>query len=425
MRIDKEYPATHSMSTSWYCVDDDGNVAIVDFNENGPVPWGTPEQSIESLSYGYCENEDTDEYFPFSLTDEQIFDLLGESHVPTYEDDVFECIVEIDKTKEERFLELVKNSDCHMELCLSESLGLYQIDIETMVEDKNGNWIDVECTTWQKMVDEGVISKVYSKKEFFINDVYKDRELKFEKDFDNSPYYIYCQPYWPEFLTTKVSEPAHPVKISQLPTELQRRLIRVRGLFKEITSFQVAEYHPCSMHSSGNGFIVDGCGYDLLPMSDGHKAYVLTDLFADIHVPVDNLFTLTPTVLLIGVEDDMPYKYKVTSDFVIKSSVYIKFPGNLVEFRMTIFKQVLERINPRVIFGVANIPKAFETTFVINDHILHIDGKQYPIFFKEELDKFRSEIERLASMQYQGKRFPYIISEEEMKQLAKDEDENK
>ena len=121
MRIDKEYPATHSMSTSWYCVDDDGNVAIVDFNENGPVPWGTPEQSIESLSYGYCENEDTDEYFPFSLTDEQIFDLLGESHVPTYEDDVFECIVEIDKTKEERFLELVKNSDCHMELCLSES----------------------------------------------------------------------------------------------------------------------------------------------------------------------------------------------------------------------------------------------------------------------------------------------------------------
>lgn len=50
---------------------------------------------------------------------------------------------------------------------------------------------------------------------------------------------------------------------------------------------------------------------------------------------------------------------------------------------------------------------------------------KYPIFFKEEQDKFRSEIERLASMQYQGKRFPYIITEEEMEQLAKDEDENK
>lgn len=177
------------------------------------------------------------------------------------------------------------------------------------------------------------------------------------------------------------------------------------------------------MHSSENGYVVDGCEYELLPMSDGHKAYVMTDLFADIHVPVDNIFTLTPTVLLIGVEDEMPYKYKVTSDFVVKSSVYIKFPGNLVEFRTSILKQVLERINPRVILGLANIQKTFETCFVIKDHILHIDGKQYPIFFKEEQGKFRSEIERLTSMQYQGKCFPYIISEEEMEQLVKDENE--
>ena len=32
----KEYPATHSMSTAWYAVDNEGNVAILDFNENGP-----------------------------------------------------------------------------------------------------------------------------------------------------------------------------------------------------------------------------------------------------------------------------------------------------------------------------------------------------------------------------------------------------
>lgn len=421
MKINKEYPATHSMSTAWYCVDEDSNVAIVDFNENGPIPWGTPEQSIESLSYGYCEDEDSDEYTPFSLVEDQILDLLGESHAPTYEDDAFECIVEIDKAKEERFLELARNPDCHLELCLSKSLGLYQIDIETMVEDKDGNWIDIECTTWHKMVDEGVVTKIYSKKEYFTNDVYEGDELRFEKNFDTSPYYIFCQPYWPEFLTTKVSEPVHPVKISQLPAELQRRVIKVRGLFKEMTSFQIAEYYPCSMCSSENGYIVDGCEYNLLPMSEGHKAYVMTNLFADIHVPVDNLFTLTPTVLLIGVEDDIPYKYKVTSDFVIKSSVYIKFPGNLIEFRTSILKQVLERINPRVILGVSNIRKTFEMNFKIEEHVLHIDDKQFPLFFKEELDEFRMEIERLASMPYQGKRFPYIISEQEMSQMMKDE----
>lgn len=348
--------------------------------------------------------------------------MLGESHAPAYEEDVFECIVEIDKEKEERFLELARNPDCHIELCLSKSLGLYQIDIETMAEDKDGNWIDIECATWHKMVNEGVVIKIYSQKEFFTNDIYNNRELKFEKDFDTSPYFIFCQPYWPELLITKVSEPVHPVNISQLPTELQRRVIKVCGSFKEISSFQIAEFHPCSIYSSGNGYIVDGCGYDLLPMSDGHKAYIMTDLFADIHVPVNNLFTLTPTVLLIGIEDDIPYKYKVTSDFVIKSSVYISFSGDLGEFKTSILKQVLERINPHVILGVSNIRKIFETNFKIENHILHIDGKLFPIFFKEEQDVFRPDIERLASMSYQGKRFPYIISEQEMKQLIADED---
>ena len=38
MLLDKEYPATHSMSTAWYMVDDDDNVAIIEYNENGPVP---------------------------------------------------------------------------------------------------------------------------------------------------------------------------------------------------------------------------------------------------------------------------------------------------------------------------------------------------------------------------------------------------
>ena len=28
MKINKEYPATHSMSTAWYCVGEEGNVAL-------------------------------------------------------------------------------------------------------------------------------------------------------------------------------------------------------------------------------------------------------------------------------------------------------------------------------------------------------------------------------------------------------------
>jgi len=34
----KEYPATHSMETSWFAIDEDGFVAVLRCEENGPVP---------------------------------------------------------------------------------------------------------------------------------------------------------------------------------------------------------------------------------------------------------------------------------------------------------------------------------------------------------------------------------------------------
>ena len=38
MKTDKEYPATHSMDTAWFVSDLDGNVAIFQFEEDGPGP---------------------------------------------------------------------------------------------------------------------------------------------------------------------------------------------------------------------------------------------------------------------------------------------------------------------------------------------------------------------------------------------------
>ena len=52
MKTDKEYPATHSMATAWYMVDDDDNVAIIEYNENGPVPCDVPEEATEDLLFG-------------------------------------------------------------------------------------------------------------------------------------------------------------------------------------------------------------------------------------------------------------------------------------------------------------------------------------------------------------------------------------
>jgi hypothetical protein len=76
MKKDKEYPATHSMSTAWYMADEDGNVGIMDFNENGPIPWGLGEYSLNELVIGDVEEDELG--LKIELTEDQIFELLGE-----------------------------------------------------------------------------------------------------------------------------------------------------------------------------------------------------------------------------------------------------------------------------------------------------------------------------------------------------------
>lgn len=49
MKTDKEYPATHSMSTAWYCADEEGNVAIIDIEDDGPVPVGEYRQNCRFI----------------------------------------------------------------------------------------------------------------------------------------------------------------------------------------------------------------------------------------------------------------------------------------------------------------------------------------------------------------------------------------
>lgn len=46
MKFDKEYPAIHSMETAWYAADEDGNVALIMYNDNGPVPENLPDVRI-------------------------------------------------------------------------------------------------------------------------------------------------------------------------------------------------------------------------------------------------------------------------------------------------------------------------------------------------------------------------------------------
>ena len=77
MIIDKEYPATHSMSTAWYCVDEDGNVGIVDIHDYGPIPDECDnEKEVNDMFWYDFSSEGSDGVRDLNLTPEQIAPLL-------------------------------------------------------------------------------------------------------------------------------------------------------------------------------------------------------------------------------------------------------------------------------------------------------------------------------------------------------------
>ena len=124
MKTDKEYPATHSMSTAWYVADKEGNVGIIDIDDNGPVPWETEQTCTQELVFGH---EEGDKFLRINLTDDQIYELMEEPHKPEEEDSWFDIAVLIDKTQEEEFQRLSRNKDIDC-FVISSKLGLYGID---------------------------------------------------------------------------------------------------------------------------------------------------------------------------------------------------------------------------------------------------------------------------------------------------------
>ena len=118
MKTDKEYPATHSMSTAWYIVDEEGNVGILDFNENGPVPKETEQTGIEDLMFGHEEDWEKKQTLPIQLSEQQIFEMLSDPRRPEDTDYNYFTVVEISKEKESDFLELSKADDVDIIYCI-------------------------------------------------------------------------------------------------------------------------------------------------------------------------------------------------------------------------------------------------------------------------------------------------------------------
>lgn len=477
MKTYKEYPATHSMSTAWYVADEEGNVGIIDFNENGPVPWETEETCIEELVYGHEENYKNKRFLPIALTDEQIDDLMENPHSPEEEKFWYDCIVQIDLEKETAFFELAKNQDFEIELCVSKERGLYGIDAYhcTSESEINGRYQILHSSSLKKMIEQGIILQVFDRINYWMNDEWVDDVIVHKKEFSKAPYYLFHQPYWTEELPICMNVPKHPVKIEQFPKELKERVLRIPVIFKETESFQIAKWHPCSMSSNDTQYF-DACEYDLLPVSDEIKAYINTEIVVpscffkycsekekygckdcdwDCYTSEDHCFTNKPTVLMIAHPlHRMDYLMKTKSDIITWNSVWLPFlpkiplkipvgpgvwssrPYEYCPDEKTISKQVnqekimaflndnrkwlediVARFNPRVVILCEEVEAFLDKLYKTTESHITINGVDYPMFRQAEMENHRGEIERLAMMPYQGKEIPHIISIEEMEKI--------
>lgn len=282
MKTGKEYPATHSMSTAWYVVDDEGNVGIMDYNENGPVPNGLTEYGVGELVWGLCNDSEENKEIPIKLTTQQIYENLMGEHSPNDEDLWFDCIVKIKPTLSDRFLQLCENADIEEYICISKEEGIYIFDAFNCTDNENNNCgVVLQGSSLEKMLEEKIIESVFRYNEFNNKDTFNSSTNKPEhtKEYDSCAFFIFHQPYWEEFLPKKMSSPQFPVKLSQLPDDIRRKVHLIPGKFSELDTFQIAEYYPSNTtHSLADPVVlIDGSEYNVLPLPDGTEAYLLAD----------------------------------------------------------------------------------------------------------------------------------------------------
>ena len=94
-------------------------MAIIDYNDNGPVPWETEQTSIEDLVLGH--EEEFGKFIRINLTKEQIFELLEDSH-RSY---VYYSVIQIDSAQQQSFMKKMKDAQIFCVLISEEETRRY------------------------------------------------------------------------------------------------------------------------------------------------------------------------------------------------------------------------------------------------------------------------------------------------------------
>lgn len=282
MKIDKEYPATHSMDTAWYFVDKEDNVAIFEIQENGPIPHNVEQDHcIEELCFE-IPVEEQEFGKKFNFTDEQVLamvDGLWEEDVPNdlywSNDEVFQ----INTDKKAEFFDYLKKCrkkdnyyDNFLPLCLSEKLGIYMADLNSY---KYGNGFTNPHAKY--LFENGIILRYC--RLYFCTDY--DEELKEDIVIDEMksrcPYYLYTNDWDAAPPHRKVSTPCAPMKLNQMPEHLRKKVIRLNFNFKDSEEIQIADETLCYQSGWHKLHTPEGAVYSLVGFPSKKYKFVLDD----------------------------------------------------------------------------------------------------------------------------------------------------
>ena len=457
MKTDKEYPATHSMSTAWYAIDEDGNVAIIEFDDNGPVPVSVPESAEEEIIFETFADKKDEYIAQWPYNQEEVDNMLADAHDAFGDDkeqDLFTTVVRVDMSRYNEFLELAKtivDADKDKEFCEED-------DYETFRIDRERGLFYVDWCGANDEIDQRIKSAIESKL------VVPLKFLNVWQNYDSPvdvlrhyPFFVYRQDYDAFVPLRRTVVPEKAFKEERLPDKAREAAIRLPLKFKDAPLIQIAQYEPSDAYSHELFRRIEGRNYSAFKMPDESVSFIADSSVLSEQcgktckeccprgVEGANSYDLQrckePTVVVIKDFMEVPYQIRTSHEYYLSHSVFISILRGLPcgrkvfekdgrEIKSHPTKKYFEKcrtklednisfFRPNAIMIYREVLPFLTEFYPVKDGIIQFGEQQYPYFVWEEREQYLHEIDALAHLPYRGGHIEWVIplSDEDMKEL--------
>lgn len=265
MKIEKEYPATHSMDTAWFACDLDGNVAVFQFEEDGPGPIPFTDVHTNELIPMLGEEKKGIAMMPF--TKDQVEELKrGLKPVHKKEEIRYKCNILINPNVIDDFIK----AGAVFDLCYSVEEGFYHLEYWHLDED---SILDVFIKGGDVLGAQECNIEIYF--EDYRDDTSEHRLAHF-------PFYVYEQTRCINYAPERVVVPQHPLKVDQMPDKAKEYMFNVPVRFAEKEHLEPAEFidSQCWLFNNHTKE-VNGITYMQVALTDGGYGYVKVMPYSD------------------------------------------------------------------------------------------------------------------------------------------------